>query len=318
MYIGIDLGGTNIAVGLVDDNYRIVRKGSVPTERKKPFEEIVKDMADLTKKLAKEEGISDLEITQIGIGSPGAPNKEKDGIVFASSFPTFRNVSLSKEFRKYFKNANVCVENDANAAAYGELIAGAAKGLSSAVVVTLGTGVGGGIIIDKKIHSGFNNAASELGHKVIDINGPECECGRRGCWEALASATALIGQTKEAAIAHPESTIWEIVEGDLDKVNGKTAFDAAEKGDETAKAVVDRYIYYLCVGITDVVNVLQPEAIVIGGGVSKQGEVLLAPIRKFVAKESYGEDLPRAQIVTAKLGNDAGIIGAAMLWQQKA
>lgn len=317
MYIGIDLGGTNTAIGLVDDNCNIVRKGSVPTERKKSFEEIVKDMAELTTKLAKEEGIKPSEITQIGIGSPGALNQDKTGIVFASSFPTFRNVSLLDELRKYFPNADVCVENDANAAAYGELIAGAAKGLSHVVIVTLGTGVGGGIIIDKKILSGFNCAAGELGHMVIDMNGIPCECGRRGCWEVYASATALIKQTKEAAIANPDSAIWEIVDGDLEKVNGKTAFDAAEKGDETAKEVVDKYIYYLSVGIADVVNLFQPEAIVIGGGVSKQGEVLLQPIREFVAKESYGGSLPRAKIMAAKLGNDAGIIGAAMLWQQK-
>ena len=317
MYIGIDLGGTNIAVGIVDENCNIVRKGSVPTERKKPFEEIVKAMADLALKLAAEEGLEPSDITQIGVGSPGALNKEKTGIVFASSFPTFRNVSLLDELRKYFPNADVCVENDANAAAYGELIAGAAKGLSHVVIVTLGTGVGGGVIIDKKIFSGFNCAAGELGHMVIDMNGIPCECGRRGCWEVYASATALIKQTKEAATKNPDSAIWEVVDGDLERVNGKTAFDAAEKGDKTAKEVVDKYIYYLSVGITDVVNLFQPEAVVIGGGVSKQGEVLLQPVREFIAKESYGGTLPRAEIMTAKLGNDAGIIGAAMLWQQK-
>lgn len=317
MYVGIDLGGTNIAIGLVDENCNVVRKDSVPTGRKRPMEEIVKDMASLTKRLLKEEGIDPSEIKEIGIGSPGAPNKEKNGILFASSFPLFRNAEIGKELNKYFKNANICLENDANSAAYGEFIAGAAKGLSDVVVVTLGTGVGGGIIIDKKIYSGFNNAAGEIGHKTIKFDGVKCECGRVGCWEAYASVTALIRQTKEAMLSHPESIINEITGGDPEKISGKTVFEAADKGDKTAEEVIENYIKYISVGVVDVVNVFQPEAVVVGGGISKQGDRLLDPVRKAVKEASYGDEIPKAKIVAATLGNDAGIIGAAMLWKQR-
>lgn len=316
MYLGIDLGGTNIAVGLVDDNCKIIMKDSVPTGRKRSFEEIMKDMAELSLRIIKEAGFEPKDIKKIGVGSPGFADKEKGEIVYASSFPTFRNVPVAKELKKYFHESEVFLENDANAAAYGEMVAGAAKGKENVIAVTLGTGVGGGIIINGKIYSGKNGAGGELGHKVIMTDGLPCECGRCGCWEMYASGSALIRQTKEAAIKHPESIINEITGSDTEKINGKTVFDAAEKGDWVAKEVVANYIKYLSVGIVDIINVFQPEIIVIGGGISKQGENLLAPIREYAEKESYGQDLKKPEIVAAILGNDAGIIGAAMLWKQ--
>jgi len=317
MYIGIDLGGTNIAIGIVDADCNIICKDSVPTGRKRPYQEIVRDMAELIEKLMQDSGYNKKDIEYIGLGSPGYADSKKGEIIYASSFPTFRRVPLAAELNKYFPGVKVFLENDANTAAYGEFIAGAAKGLSDVVAVTLGTGVGGGVIIDGKIYSGSNHAASELGHKVIAFDGLQCECGRRGCWEVYASVSALIRQTKEAAEANPESLIWKEVDNDLEKVNGKTVFDAAHKGDETAKKVIDQYIKYIVVGVADVVNVFQPEAIIIGGGISKQGEELLSPIREAVDKETYGVDIKKADIIAASLGNDAGIIGAAMLWKQK-
>lgn len=316
MYLGIDLGGTNIAVGLVDDNCNIIRKDSVPTGRTRPYSEIIKDMAELSEKIIKEEGLTTADIKKIGIGSPGFANKEKGEITYASSFPTFRNAPVSAELKKYFPESEVYLENDANAAAFGEMMAGAAKGKNDVVAVTLGTGVGGGIIIDKKIYAGFNNAGGEIGHKVIVVDGLPCECGRSGCWEMYASGSALIRQTKEAAKANPESFINALTGGDLEKVNGKTVFDAKDMGDSTAKEVIKTYIKYLSVGIVDIINVFQPEVIVVGGGISKQGDSLLNPIREYAKEESYGADNERTQIVAATLGNDAGIIGAAMLWKQ--
>jgi len=316
MYLGIDLGGTNIAAGLVDDNCKIIRKNSVPAGRTRPFHEIVKDMIELSQKIIKEEGLEDSDVEKIGIASPGIANNEKGEIVYASSFPDFRNAPVAKEFKKYFPESEVYLENDANAAAFGEMMAGAAKGKSNTVAVTLGTGVGGGIIIDKKIYSGFNNAGGEIGHKVIVCDGLECECGRRGCWEMYASGSALIRQTKEAAKANPQSLINIITNGNLEKINGKMVFDAADKGDVTANEVISKYIKYISVGIVDIINVFRPEVIVIGGGISGQGERLLSPIRECAQKESYGQVDRETEIVAAALGNDAGIIGAAMLWRQ--
>lgn len=316
MYLGIDLGGTNIAVGLVDDECNVVKKASAPTGRKRPFEEIVADMAKLCKEVLEETGTSIDSVKAIGLGSPGIPDTVNKKIVYASSMPTFKNAPIQTELWKYFPNIPVYVENDANAAAYGEVLAGAAKDYSNVVVVTIGTGVGGGVVIDNKIYAGFNHAGSEIGHKVIVMGGIDCECGRSGCWEVYASASALIRQTKEAAAEHPESIIHKLTEGNLENVNGKTAFDAMRKGDETGKAVVEKYIEYLGTGIVDIINVFQPEAIVIGGGVSKEGDNLIHPLTEYMEKYSYGVDVEKTKLMTAKLGNDAGIVGAAMLWKQ--
>ena len=206
------------------------------------------------------------------------------------------------------------LDNDANAAAYGELIAGAGKGVNNFVMITLGTGVGGGAIIDGKMLTGSNYAGAELGHTVIDINGQMCSCGRQGCFEAYASATALIRQTKQAMVKYPGSGMWDIVKGNIDAVNGLTAFDAMRKGDEAGKAVVDKYVYYLSVGIANMINIFQPEILCIGGGVSKEGDNIIVPLQKIVDGENYARLMEKKAVIkAAELGNDAGIIGAAYL-----
>jgi glucokinase len=205
------------------------------------------------------------------------------------------------------------IENDANAAAYGELLAGAGRGKKNFVAITPGTGVGGGIIIDGKIFSGFNHAGGEVGHTVIVQNGEQCACGRQGCWEAYASATALIRQTKFAMIKDPSSVMWEIA-GTIENVNGLTAFDAMRRGDETAKKVVDQYIEYIAVGLVNMINIFQPEVMCIGGGVSKEGDTLIKPIKSYARLDRYSKNVAtQTEIKTAELGNDAGIIGAAFL-----
>ena len=206
------------------------------------------------------------------------------------------------------------MENDANAAAYGEAVAGAAKGTQTSVTVTLGTGVGGGIIIDGKVFSGWNSFGAELGHMVIVKDGRRCTCGRKGCWEAYASVSGLIYQTKLAMIDHADSAMWEIVGGDIKQVNGRTAFDAMRSGDPVAKAVCDKYIEYIACGAANVVNIFQPEVLVFGGGISKEGETLLGPMRPLIREFDYARFGGRqTKIVAAKLGRDAGIIGAAFL-----
>ena len=206
------------------------------------------------------------------------------------------------------------MDNDAHCAALAESAAGAEKGTNSSVTITLGTGVGSGIIIDGKVYSGFNFAGGEIGHTVIVVDGEPCGCGRKGCWESYASATALIRQTKQAAKENPESAINKLVDGDMNKVDAKTAFDAAKLGDKTGEMVVKQYIRYIAEGIINVINIFMPEVLVIGGGVCKEGDYLLNPLKEIVKEGVYSkEEIPQTEIKIAQMGNAAGIVGAAML-----
>ena len=208
----------------------------------------------------------------------------------------------------------VYLENDANCAALGEAIAGCGNGVKNFVAVTLGTGVGSGIVIDGKIIRGHNYCGGEMGHMVINVGGIQCNCGRKGCWEKYASATALVSQAVEAMQTNRASLLWKTCEGDLNKVSGKTIFDALDLGDDTAKEVVDKYLYYVSVGIINIVNALQPEIVCVGGGISGQGEKILRPIRAHVNAEHYSiHSKSQTRILPAALGNDAGIIGSALL-----
>jgi len=310
-YIGVDLGGTNIAVGLVDKDGKIIKKKSVKTGADRPFEEIMKDMADCVLDLLKECNISVDEIESIGIGSPGALNT-KDGIlVYANNFKYGNEVPMRKLMQKYI-NKPVYLGNDANVAALGEVMGGAARGVESAVMITLGTGVGGGIVIDGKIYEGMYSAGAEIGHLIMIHEGEQCSCGRKGCWEAYASATALIRQTKAAMIANKDSLMNQMT--DIDNVSGRTAFEAAKKGDKAGQAVVDKYIQYIGEGLIDIVNVFRPEVLIIGGGVCNEGDFLLNPLKEFIYKNVYGGGRTPSQIIKiAELGNDAGIVGAAFV-----
>jgi len=311
-YIGIDLGGTKIAAGIVDEEGRIVYKDSVPTGRTRKSDEIVNDICMLVQKLLNDSQIAAKDIDSVGIGSPGSLDRDK-GIIIANFNLNFRNVRIRDEIQKVIA-VPVYVENDANCAAIAESIAGAAKGAEYAVIITIGTGIGGGVIINNKIYIGANGAGAELGHIVIDLDGEACTCGRKGCWEAYSSATALIRQTKRAVSGNPQSKILELVGGDLDKINAKTAFDAARLGDETGTLVVDRYIDMLADGLANIVNIFQPDLIVLGGGVSKEGENLLSPLReKMKGRTFFVGDLKKTGLAAARLGNDAGIIGAALI-----
>ena len=310
--LGIDLGGTNIVAGVVDENFNIVATAKRKTNCPRPAEEIVNDMAEISLEAIAKAGIKVEDIESAGVGSPGSINPT-DGVVVYSNNLGFFNLPLS-ELLKEKTGIDFYLDNDANAAAYGELIAGAGKGVNNFVMITLGTGVGGGAIIDGKMLTGSNYAGAELGHTVIDINGQMCSCGRQGCFEAYASATALIRQTKQAMVKYPSSVMWDIVKGNIDAVNGLTAFDAMRKGDEAGKAVVDKYVYYLSVGIANMINIFQPEILCIGGGVSKEGDNIVVPLQKIVDGENYARLMEKKAVIkAAELGNDAGIIGAAYL-----
>ncbi|MBQ7045143.1 MAG: ROK family protein [Clostridia bacterium] len=312
--LGIDLGGTNIVAGVVDENYKIIATAKTKTKTPRPAEEIADDMAAVALQAIKKANIDISQVKAMGVGSPGAIDP-KNGIVSYSNNLGFENLPLCQMLKDRL-GVDFYIENDANAAAYGEYIAGAGKGKDSFIAITLGTGVGGGIIIDGKLFSGSNYAGAELGHTVIVHDGEQCTCGRKGCWETYASATALIRQTKAAMLLNKDSLMWELTQNSIENVSGITAFDAMRKGDAAGKMVVDNYVKYISVGIINTINIFQPDVLCIGGGVSKEGETIAAPIRAHVESERYSKNVSKqTEIKTAELGNDAGIIGAAYLYQ---
>lgn len=309
--IGIDLGGTNIVAGVVDDSYRILATAKCKTATPRPAQEIIADMARVSREAVQAAGLTMDDIAGVGVGSPGVCNADT-GVIERAANLGFIQVPL-RDALSALLNKPVTIENDANAAAYGELLAGAAKGKSSCVCITLGTGVGGGVIIDGKIIAGSNFAGTELGHTVIVVDGVPCSCGRNGCWETYASATGLIRQTRDAMQANPNSVMWKLA-GNLDRVSGRTAFDAMRAGDKAGKQVVDTYIKYVAAGITNMINIFQPEVLCVGGGICKEGETLMAPLRAHIEKDRFSQySEKQTEICAAKLGNDAGIIGAAYL-----
>lgn len=316
-YIGIDLGGTNIAAGIVDEGYNIVKKGSVPTNANRDADLIIADMAKLCRNLMDELNLSVSDIISAGVATPGIANSATGIVEYSCNLP-FRNYPLAKVLGEFLGIEKVYIENDANAAAMAEARAGVARGTKFSVMITLGTGLGGGIIIDNKVYSGFNFAGAELGHIVIEHNGRQCSCGRRGCWEAYSSATGLVNITRDKLTEcrnNGRYTLMEkMVTGNLGHISGKTAFAAVKQGDAAAAEVVDEYISYLSCGIANIINIFQPEVLSIGGGVCNEGDHLLIPLLAKVKSEVYtGTDTPQTQIKIAALSNDAGIIGAAVL-----
>ena len=312
--VGIDLGGTTIKAGIVDEDYRIVKSGAIPTITDRGAEKLIQDMAELVSVLLKEAEISMDEVASVGVGVPGTANK-KTGIMEYANNLNMKDEPFILFLKRYFKKP-VYFTNDANAAAWGEYLAGSGKGYRSLVMVTLGTGIGGAMILDGKLYEGCNFAAGEFGHFVIQCEGEPCNCGRRGCFETYASATGLIRMAKQAMETEEgrKSSLWNLCSGETGGLNAEMIFKAAKKGDLTAGQTVERYLYYLSVGITDIINIFQPEILCIGGGVSRAGNQLLDPLKRMVDQQIYTRDSQvKTEIVTATLGNDAGIIGAAML-----
>lgn len=312
--IGIDLGGTNIAIGIVDENHNIVLKDKVPTRTERPTSAIMDDMANLCKSLLERLNLTFRDIGYAGIATPGAVDIA-NGVVRYSPNIKMENYPIASELKARIPVKDVFVENDANAAALAEAKAGAGKGLDDVIMITLGTGVGGGVVIGGKLYSGFNYAGAELGHTVIEFGGRQCNCGRKGCFEAYSSATGLINMTKEKMTETKDTLMWEMVDGDINNTSGRTAFDACRKGDKAGKEVVDMYIGYLACGIANMINIFQPEVLCIGGGVCGEGDYLLNPLKELIKQNSYGYERQErnTELKIAELGNDAGIIGAASL-----
>ena len=312
-YLGIDLGGMSIKAGICDDNGKILLSDTCITVRNEDGDRIMNDMANLCLKVIKDAGLTVDDIEYAGIASPGSADSENGVIIYAATLP-FLNYPIASKLAEKTGIKKVYIDNDANAAAKGEAIYGAAKGYKDSLFITIGTGVGGGIIIDGKVYSGFNFSGAELGHIVIVKDGLECPCGRKGCLESYASATALIRQTKEKMMTDKDSALWKVCDGDIEKVNGKTVFDAMLLDDETAKQVYKEYIEYVACGITNFIHIFQPEVLSIGGGISKLGDILINHIKEIVEREQYSRFCDKKTIIkVAELQNDAGIIGAASL-----
>lgn len=310
--IGIDLGGTNIVAAVVNDEYEMVGKAKTPTATPRSADEIFDDIAKVCKEAMAQAGVTIKDIFSVGIGTPGTVNKE--GVIEFANNLGFVNVPAKEMLIERLGIENVYVDNDANCAALGEAQAGSGHGAKDFIAVTLGTGVGSGVIINGKIVAGVNNAGGECGHSVIVVDGEPCTCGRKGCWEAYASATALINQTKAAMEKYPDSVMHELVKENGGKVDGRTAFDAMRRGDIAGIKVVDAYVKYVACGLINLVNIFQPETICIGGGICNEGETLLRPLRRYIDSERYSVySKIQSKIVKAELGNDAGIIGAALL-----
>jgi len=311
-YVGIDLGGTNIKAGVVTSEGVILNKKSIKTNADRPMEDIVSDMGRLAAEVIAEAGLSRTDVKAIGIGSPGTPDNKTGYLVYSNNLPF--NMTPMRKLIRGIVDLPVYINNDANCAAMAESVAGAAKGAADSVTITLGTGIGSGVIINNRIFSGFNQAGAEFGHTTIVAGGVPCTCGRKGCFESYGSASALIRMTKEAAAANPSSQINELIALKDGKVNAKIAFDAMRMGDSTATQVVETYIEYLSDGLANVINAYMPEILVIGGGVCNEGDPLLIPLReKTMSKPYFGPGVRKTEIRLAKMGNDAGIVGAAMM-----
>ena len=295
MILGVDIGGTNIKFGVVDNDYNIIFKKSIKTNTEGGDLGIVADICDVCTEIKKE-----YEIEKIGVGTPGTVDF-KNGICIRSANLPYNNTPIVSMIREKL-NLPVYLANDASCAICGELYAGNGRKYDNLIMLTLGTGVGGGIIIDSKPFFGSRGGAGEFGHLIIETNGIECKCGQRGCLEKYASVSALISQTKEAAMENKDSLLAEMCR---EKVSGRTAFDAMKKGCPVAEKVVDKYIYYISVGITSLMRIFQPDAVVLGGAITNEGDFLLSPLKEKIA-------LP-GEIIISELKNDAGVIGAAAI-----
>lgn len=311
VYIGIDVGGTGVQVGAVDKHGHILAKDSFPTGVGRPYQEMIRDMADCTRSAVAKAGLSVEDIQSIGVGIPGLADAKTGNVIFCTNLG-WRDIPLRDEFQRHL-DKSVYIDNDATVAGLAESVAGVSAGTDSSVFITLGTGVGGGIVIHGKVWSGFHGVGSEIGHMILELDGEPCTCGNRGCLERYCSATAIIRMARELVAIHPDSMILSLAQGDPEKISAKIVFDAAREEDPIGKKVFRRYVSYLSQAIASIMQFLDPEIIVLGGGVSKAGAFLLDAVRQEVPKYLLFKGMPYARIELARLGADAGIIGAAML-----
>lgn len=311
MRIGVDLGGTNIGVGIVDDSGNIVSEMNAHTYSQRPFDEICDDIINLIFKIVEKYNLKISDIQSIGLGVPGVVNP-KEGVFKFAPHLMVTNYPLRNKFQEKF-DMPIFIDNDAKCAAIAEAKFGATKDFDNSITITIGTGIGAGVIINKKIDRGFHNTAGEIGHMVINMEGEECTCGRRGCWEQYASVSALRRMAKLEAVNNTQSLINVLSQWDREKISGRMVWEAAAKGDKRSQAILNDYIRYISEGVTNIVNVLDTDVIAIGGGISRQGENLTKPIKEFVEKHMICHGREVVEIRAAKFGREAGIIGASYI-----
>ena len=309
--VGIDIGGTGIKVGILDDELNITAKGSIPTSTDLPFAVQVQQIVNCVLETAATAGLTHKDIGSVGVGIPGIASSETGEIIKCTNM-NWNHVPFREEFQKRL-NRPVMIDNDANVAALAESVAGISRNTSSSVFITLGTGIGSGIIINGKIWKGFHGIGAELGHTILKLDGEPCTCGNKGCLERYCSATAIIRMAREEVVRHPESMILSDAEGNPMNINARIIIDAARKQDPVAMEVFQKYTTYLAQAVANIINFLDPEIIVLGGGVSKAGSFLIDSIKQKYSQYVIFRDQPMPDVVPAILGADAGIIGAAML-----
>lgn len=313
MRVGVDIGGMSIKIGLVTEDFEIVAKKVIPTEvGTKTPRQIAEAISSAIQELFRERGESLRECTAVGIACPGTVDAKKGVVVYSNNIH-WKDVPLI-DWMKEFLNLPMALANDADAAALGEVLAGAAVGKEDALLITLGTGVGGGVVLNKRIFMGPLRGGCEPGHTVVQVGGRLCTCGRKGCLEAYASATALMNSALEKAIENPASELYRLYEGNGKKMDGRLVYEAVKTGDKVSRAVLEEYETYLSEGIANLINIFRPQVVILGGGISNQKENLTRPLQDKVAELCFGgEDSEIPEIVTSCLGNDAGIIGAAFV-----
>jgi glucokinase len=310
LILGIDLGGSKILTAVVKSEGEVLSSNESTTRATEGQDIVIQSIVDSAHSAMKQASCTISEISAIGIGAPGISNPEA-GILFTSpNLPGWRNVLLRDIIQNKLDKKTFLI-NDANAAALGELYFGAAHGTHNFIYITLSTGIGGGIVIDGKIYTGAIGTAGEIGHMTIDDNGPLCNCGNKGCWEALASGTALAREAKRRIKEGAKTSVLKYTEGDLEKVTAQIIHSAAEQGDKLAKDLIARTGYYVGVGVANLINIFNPELIVIGGGLSNIGDMLLKPAFKVAAERSYKEAFQAVRLVSAGLGRNSGVLGAA-------
>ncbi len=310
LILGVDLGGTKILTAVTDSQGKMLSRDHSITPAQKGHEAVIQSILESAHRALEQANVAISELTAIGVGAPGLSNPET-GILFTSpNLPGWRNVPL-KDIMQERLGKKTFVTNDANAAALGEFYFGAARGVRNFIYITLSTGIGGGIITDGKIYSGTSGAAGEVGHMTINDEGPLCNCGNRGCWETLASGTALAREARYRIKEGVRTSILEYAEGDVEKVTAQVIHSAAEQGDSLAKELIARTGYYVGVGLANLINIFNPELIVIGGGLSNIGDMLLEPAFKMAGERAYAEAFQAVRFASAELGRNSGVLGAA-------
>ena len=314
--IGVDLGGTFIKTAIVTGAGEMLYKVEVPSEKEKGPDGVISNIGKSIHSVMKEKGIKPDQVEAIGIGSPGPLDTERGYVHRAINLPGWLNIPLRDRVEEIL-GIRANLENDANAAAYGEYWRGAGRGASIMLAYTLGTGVGGGVIINGKLIRGVNDTAGELGHMTIVPDGDLCPCGNRGCVESYASATSLVRRTRQKLERGSQSILLEWMEKG-EPLTAKLIDEAHRSGDSFAREVLEEVGYYLALGVSNTVNALNPDVVVIGGGMMKAGEVILEPLKQEVKRRIFPELWDGLKIIPAKLGNDAGVIGAAGLILERA